>query len=501
MDWSGASPQMRQQRLEDLSDSRMADTFFSLHVDGLEEPIYISEVVEKATNPTFRFFDISPSGPGVTRADAITVKVWANSKQSQGWQHLIEWFVHFRALEFVGKTLGHLKNPLPHNCILFHMTDGIYTSFTDLPTQAKFASILAPPKVPADGRILKTSSYDALMRLSTLDDCIQDALTTRDRLAEDIETVLEKHNEAMSTVEHVPEARDRLRMVEAAVVAERRRVEAVRKRRKELEAAILYRKERMEAGRQLQQQMEEQLDKLREDYVGRQLAVAKTEEDIAGQRRRVCEDLLRIFPMEPVTGKALLFSIRGLALPNGDFEDGDEAVISAALGHVALVVTLLSAYLGVLLPYPINVVGSTSTIDDPLAMNTAGQKTPSTFPLFMKGVVRFRFEYGVFLLNKDIEALSHSLGLVPLDLRHTLPNLKYLLYVATAGKGELPARKAGGVKGLLRRDGALSRAGSFDSNATRSSADLTDVRGRLQELVKKSEACMPQPKVSKLRDV
>lgn len=34
------------------------------------------------------------------------------------------------------------------------------------------------------------------------------------------------------------------------------------------------------------------------------------------------------------------------------------------------------------------------------------------------------------------------------DQRHTLPNLKYLLTVLTAGKGELPVRKKGGVKVL-----------------------------------------------------
>ncbi len=32
------------------------------------------------------------------------------------------------------------------------------------------------------------------------------------------------------------------------------------------------------------------------------------------------------------------------------------------------------------------------------------------------------------------------------DQRHTLPNLKYLLTVLTAGKGELPVRKKGGAK-------------------------------------------------------
>ena len=34
------------------------------------------------------------------------------------------------------------------------------------------------------------------------------------------------------------------------------------------------------------------------------------------------------------------------------------------------------------------------------------------------------------------------------DQRHTLPNLKYLLTVLTAGKGDLPVRKKGGAKVL-----------------------------------------------------
>ena len=37
-----------------------------------------------------------------------------------------------------------------------------------------------------------------------------------------------------------------------------------------------------------------------------------------------------------------------------------------------------------------------------------------------------------------------------------MPNLLYAVYCATAGEGELPARKAGGVRGLLRQGGVPS---------------------------------------------
>ena len=45
----GASPPTRQKQVEDVFDSKLADAFFSLHVEGREEPIYISEVEERAT--------------------------------------------------------------------------------------------------------------------------------------------------------------------------------------------------------------------------------------------------------------------------------------------------------------------------------------------------------------------------------------------------------------------------------------------------------------------
>ena len=46
--WAGATPGYRQKKLEDVIEGAMVDTFFSLHCDGEDEPVYISEVIEKA---------------------------------------------------------------------------------------------------------------------------------------------------------------------------------------------------------------------------------------------------------------------------------------------------------------------------------------------------------------------------------------------------------------------------------------------------------------------
>ncbi|KXT02572.1 hypothetical protein AC578_10696 [Pseudocercospora eumusae] len=114
---------------------------------------------------------------------------------------------------------------------------------------------------------------------------------------------------------------------------------------------------------------------------------------------------------------------------------------------------MLAFYLKQNLPYPVSALGSTSTAFDPISILKSNTSVLSrkgdesglrTYPLFTKRVARFRFEYPVFLVNQDIRVLlENAFNLKVLDIRQTLPNLKYLLYVATAGEGDLPTRKAG----------------------------------------------------------
>lgn len=234
----------------------------------------------------------------------------------------------------------------------------------------------------------------------------------------------------------------------------------------------------MREGSKAQQKAQEYLSGAQSKLQECRTLVEKNREDIRGQIRRIAEDLWHIYPIDPVPYKPLLFTIRGLPLPNSNYDDvstaADEEAIDAVLGFVAHLVYLLSFYLSVPLPYPIQPYASQSFIKDPISILPAGQRT---FPLYRKASLAYRFDYGVFLLNKDIELLMARQGLKILDVRHTLPNLKYLLYVLTARSKEVPGRKAGGVKGLLRAQhlGAgtispstspysLSRRGSEDDN-------------------------------------
>lgn len=361
----------------------------------------------------------------------------------------------------------------PPNCLVFHLVDGIYT-------------LELPPKTfpPRQGPAQLTSSYNALMRLATLEHSIHDALVTQDRLKEQINGLIASRSDEQL---QVTEAEDKLKLTAKYVAAEQRAVKSSIEQIEQLNSSISDRRDMITEGRSVMQKTEQDMNNAMTKLFGDKEQCRKTKDDIRGQRRRICEDLNRIFKIEPLPdGKPLQFQIRGIHLPNAEDYGGamltyaQEDELSAALGHVALLTQHLEMYLSVPLPYPITYVGSRSYITDTISI----LKDPiRDFPLYIPrggSAAQFRFDYGWFVLNKNIEALCAAQGLKVMDIRHTLPNLKYLLYVCSAGSDELPERKKGGVRGLragiMRSRGmsltddagslASSRRGSVDSEMT-----------------------------------
>lgn len=447
LNWTNAPPGARQTKLEGVVRERMADTCFSLHCSGVDEPIYVSEVIEKAMNPNFRFFDLNVYGPSVTRLDELNVKYWAKTENMDQYVFLIELQLCLRSLQFIGKSLESFHHPLPQNCILFHLSDGIYTSFTDLPLDEPVLATSKKLKHPLG--LQPTSSFDALMRLSNLDDCIQDALSTREKLASQISHLLEEQKQSSNTIDSSSQAEQSLVLTNRSLTACRGQLTAAQTRRSELQASLKARRDAITSGDTTQERAQTKLVSAKANISSLRSLRQTTKSSVLGQTRRICEDLLCIYPIEPIDHKPLSFTIRGLHLPNAASPstplNTDPEVTAAALGIVAHITHLLSFYLSAPLPYPPTPHGSTSTIFDPISTNMQSHAA-RTFPLYEKGAVTYRFEYGVFLLNSDVELLMSRQGSRMVDQRHTLPNLKYLLTVLTAGKGELPVRKKGGTR-------------------------------------------------------
>lgn len=470
--WNDPNPRTRQINLEDIMNSRMADSWFSIHCGGCESPVYISEIVENATNPSFRSFDLEMCGPLVSRLDQLTLRLWAKPTAVAEYVLLVELQLHLQSLQFLGKSLDNFHQPLPSNSVLFHFPDGVYANLTDIPPDWSSLSTGNFQYGSTDkDAALPTSSYDSLMRLANLDECIQDALATRERLESQISSILQKNQHSITRTSEASKAQDKLALTRNAVGAERRQMRMATKRKEELISSIKARKEAMERGRSTQEKGRSHLPDAQLKLTSSRRLQDQNMEEINGQIRRISGDLLDIYPIEPTPNVPLVFTIAGLTLPNSNFEDIDRDVVAAALGHTAHLVYLLSFYLSIPLPYPIKPFLSNSLIHDPVSVSLPQR----TYPLHPVNV-HYRFEYGVFLLNKNIEILLNKQGMRAFDIRHTLPNLKYLLYVFTAGTSDIPARKTGSIRGLyLTGPGPLSpynlsRRGSTNSSVYSQSA-------------------------------
>jgi hypothetical protein len=321
-------------------------------------------------------------------------------------------------------------------------------------------------------RTLPTSSFDALLRLSKLDDSVQDALALRKQLASELEQTLQDNGTSLDEKTQLAETTDFLKTIDFATATVKKQLKALEQKRDQKRKALQNRRDLLARDSALRKEILSQVADGKDAISGLSTQHTSVKASITQQRRRIAYDLSKIYPIAPVPDQSLAFTIRGMNLPNSEALDtATPESLAAALGHVSHTIQLLSLYLGAVLPYPCQPRSSTSTILDPISiLNTTGGTTTSkvisdetaarTFPLFAKGAVRFRFEYGVFLLNKDIEILlSTHFGVRVLDIRQTLPNLLYVFYCATAGDEELPARKAGGVRGLMRMK-AHGRGGS-----------------------------------------
>ncbi|KAG5983800.1 hypothetical protein E4U55_007116 [Claviceps digitariae] len=437
-----ANPITRQKNLESLVDSSVGDVFFSLHVPDCDEPVYISEVRSRSANFDFQFFHLSSQPTCISRACILTIRIWCKRPQQESWAFLLEEVIDLRRLNFIGTLID---RQFPPNALVFHLQDGLYS--IDFPAR------IADPK-PAP--LVASSSYNALMKLANLEMSVQDAIDTQRKIMQQINEILHQ-----SPPDPVPAAGEAIALAQKYVSLQRRANRAAETRRNDLRESLRSRREAIAQGRQVQALADADIQNNSEKLAACVELVQQTEQQIHGQRRRICSELCDVFPITPVpNGPPLSFQICNLPLPNSLYDAAtakviNEDVLSAALGLVAMLTRHLQFYLSSPLPYPLSVYGSRSYARDDISHipDTQPQRfRRRDFPLYLprggSTIGQWRFEYGWFLLNKNIEALCASEGLKVVDIRHSLPNLKYLLYVCSAGTDEVPERKKGGIRGL-----------------------------------------------------
>lgn len=390
-------------------------------------------------NFNFQFFDLASEDASVARSCSLTVRIWSKRPNQTAWVFLLEELVDLRQLKFIGTLMD---RRFPPNALIFHLEDGVYS--LDFPTKAA-----EPKQAPA----VATSSYNALMKLANLESSIQDAMDTQQKIMSEINMILEQcpPSAADAAVEGVT-------LAEKYVAIQRRANRMAEKRRDELRESLRSRRAAIAKGQEVQAIAEEDIANNREKLEASRELAERTEQQIRGQRRRICSELSDMFPIAPIpNAPPLSFQICGLPLPNSTYDAAtaraiNEDVLSAALGFATLLTRNLQFYLSHPLPYPLYSYGSRCVVRDDISHLPDNLPPRREFPLHLprggSAIGQWRFEYGWFLLNKDIEALCASQGLKVVDIRHSLPNLKYLLYVCSAGTDQVPERKKGGVRGL-----------------------------------------------------
>ncbi|OJA12917.1 hypothetical protein AZE42_05077 [Rhizopogon vesiculosus] len=288
----------------------------------------------------------------------------------------------------------------------------------------------------------RTASSQDLLQLVTLRSCIIDNEASLVDVIQQID--IELHNDDVAMLKREAserEARIADRQSEAREIlgqASRLR-EDIASRRK----AITERRELLAGARSIQAGKQTDLEQTAVEVTEHKQNLDALRSRLTPIRTSLISTLSRIFPIELLSPSELLFTILSVPLPIpfkstepapplslASHKEVTEDAVATALGFSAQLVQLLAIYMGKGLIYPITCIGSRSLIRD----NISAMVGPRMFPLFSKGVDTYRFEYGVFLLNKDIEMLTADRDLRALDMRHTLPNLKNLLLTLTDGE-------------------------------------------------------------------
>ncbi|KAF8934501.1 hypothetical protein BGZ58_005660 [Dissophora ornata] len=373
----------------------LLDSYFTLHEPTNDEVIYTSETVMDSNNPKYcpleehLFMD-----PTARRSSNVVVRIWASHRGSDYFP-LLEWRVDLCCLRFIGKELRDLPTSLPNNTIIFEFENGFYTAPDD-DDMADHPHVpqLEPIATMLGGGVSPSYTYESVMRLNNLHECIADTKKSRDEIKLNIEVALNKEN--------APMLMDR--------VVTLRREHALRRK------ALAESKER---GQTQEMYLEENLSNL----ANNKESLFHVLKEYSTVRMEMIATLFTIFPVTESETDPSLLKICNVPLPNSVYVGVDEEAVAVGLGFACHLVVMLAHYLCVPLRYPLTPMGSRALVLDPVSLLVG----PKIFPLYAKGQDAHRFDYGVFLLNKDVEQLVNSQGLQLMDLRKTLPNLRHLM--------------------------------------------------------------------------
>ncbi|XP_006882925.1 PREDICTED: UV radiation resistance-associated gene protein [Elephantulus edwardii] len=395
---------------------QLLDTYFTLHLCNTEKTykeFYRSEVIKNSLNPTWRSLDFGIMPDRLdTSVSSFLVRIWGGKENA--FQLLIEWKVCLDGLKYLGQQI-HARN---QNEIIFGLNDGYYGA----PFEHKGYSSVPKNILQVDQNCVR-NSYDvfSLLRLHRAQCAIKQTQVTVQKIGKEIEEKL-KLTSASNDLKKESEC------LQLKILVLRNELERQKKALGQ-EVALLHKqqialqeKRSAFSTEHLKLQLQkESLNELRKECTAQRELFLKTNAQLTIRCKQLLSELSYIYPIDLNEHKD--YFVCGVKLPNSeDFQAKDDGSIAVALGYTAHLVSMISFFLQVPLRYPIIHKGSRSTIKDNI--NDKLTEKEREFPLYPKGGEKLQFDYGVYLLNKNIAQLRYQHGLGTPDLRQTLPNLK-----------------------------------------------------------------------------
>ncbi|XP_051903787.1 UV radiation resistance-associated gene protein [Hippocampus zosterae] len=399
--------------------SPLLDTYFTLHLcigNRISSDFYKSEVIRDSLNPTWRSLDFGMLPDLLdTSVSCFVVRIWGG--QDAQYQLLIEWKVNLDGLRYTGQQIRSRNT----NEIIFGLNDGYYVADFDHKDnlERKKNSLLQVDQ----SSVRNSYSVFSLLRLHTAQRAIKQTQVTVQKIGKEIEEKL--RTTATCTVRKKERECMQLRLAVLHSELQRQRKALGREidlRQKDM-AQLQKKGELYSAQHESLKEERESLTMLHKECTAKREQFLKFNAQLTFRCRQLLSELSYIYPIDVANPSD--YVICGVKLPNSeDFQAKDDGSVAVALGYTAHLVLMISCFLQIPLRYPVIHKGSRSSIKDTITDRLTEKERE--FPLYPRGE-RFHFEYGVYLLNKNIAQLRYQHSLTTPDLQQTLPNLKNFL--------------------------------------------------------------------------